>query len=85
MNHKWFQFFIISNQCTLLSKTVLGFLKALDSRINGLTGTESNPVKASNPTGPRYTVTHTAVDVDPGIEYRLIFPYFSFLQTRATV
>jgi len=44
---------------------VLGFLKALDPRIQGLDGTESNPVNVSNPGGPSITVSHAALDHDP--------------------
>jgi hypothetical protein len=45
---------------------VLGFLKADNPDIEGLTGTESNAFNVSDPASPRVTVSHDAPYVDPG-------------------
>jgi len=51
---------------------LLGFLRTLDPRIEGLRGTESNRLLPADPTSPVVTVTNTAastdLDVDPGHE-----------------
>lgn len=47
---------------------MLGWLKQQDPRIEGLTGTETNPVDPNNPAGPTIQVTDTADYTDPDID-----------------
>lgn len=53
---------------------VLGWLKQTRPEIDGLTGTESNPIQVSNPSSPKIPVSNDAVfiDYDPGHSFQAI-------------
>ncbi|KAJ7521264.1 hypothetical protein O6H91_19G044300 [Diphasiastrum complanatum] len=53
---------------------MLGWLKRLNPDIDGLTGTESNPLSVSDPNSPKIPITDTAefVDPDPGHSFQAI-------------
>ncbi|KAL3688419.1 hypothetical protein R1sor_014728 [Riccia sorocarpa] len=53
---------------------MLGWLKRLNPEIDGLTGTESNPVNASDPNSKRVFISDRAefVDPDPGHSFQAI-------------
>ncbi|MCI25315.1 non-specific phospholipase C1-like, partial [Trifolium medium] len=53
---------------------VLGWLKSTRPDIDGLTGTESNPIKVSDPSSPKIPVSNDAVfiDSDPGHSFQAI-------------
>ncbi|KAK2386760.1 non-specific phospholipase C1 [Trifolium repens] len=53
---------------------VLGWLKSTRPDIDGLTGTETNPIKVSDPSSPKIPVSNDAVfiDSDPGHSFQAI-------------
>lgn len=53
---------------------MLGWMKALNPEINGVNGTESNPLNVSDPSSPRFSFKNRAayVDPDPGHSFQAI-------------
>lgn len=53
---------------------VLGWLKSTRPDIDGLTGTETNPIRVSDPSSPKISVSNDAVfiDSDPGHSFQAI-------------